>query len=46
MEAQDWRFSENRLLTGNNGYPELHDRLVAVTAGYFNIPIVINDPVI
>ncbi len=26
--------------------PELHDRLIAATARYFNIPIITNDPVI
>jgi len=27
-----------------NDIPELHDRLIAATARYFNIPIITNDP--
>ena len=51
MESQNYRFeplSFEILKTASeiDDIPELHDRLIAATAKYFDLPIITNDPVI
>ena len=51
MESQNYQFeplSFEILRTASqiDDIPELHDRLIAATAKYFDLPIIINDPVI
>jgi predicted nucleic acid-binding protein len=51
MESQNYQFeplSFEILRTASqiDDIPELHDRLIAATAKYFDLPIITNDPVI